>query len=72
MVEARLLETMSQHPFMVLVPSVIADETTMGEWLEGHGVDYVAVNPRPRHASAFEFYFASKEAADRFARTFIG
>ncbi len=57
---------------MVLVPRVTADETTMGEWLERHGVDYVTSNPRPRHTSAFEFYFSSKDVADRFARTFIG
>lgn len=59
------------YPFLVLVPSMVADETTMGEWLELREIDYVSRNASGREAAAYEFHFSSKEAADEFARNFI-
>jgi hypothetical protein len=59
------------YPFLVLVPSVVADETTMGEWLELREIDYMSRGHSGRDTTAFEFHFSSKEAADEFARNFI-
>jgi hypothetical protein len=53
------------------VPSMVADETTMGEWLELREIDYVSRSASGREAAAYEFHFSSMEAADEFARNFI-
>ena len=63
---------MDDYPFVVLVPRTLADETTMGEWLESRNIDYVDSTRYPARAAIFRFQFASKSAADAFAANFIG
>ena len=63
---------MDGYPFVVLVPRTLADETTMGEWLETRNVDYQAGTTYPSRAAIFEFRFSSETAADEFARNFVG
>jgi hypothetical protein len=63
---------MDGYPFIVLVPRTQVDETTMGEWLETHNIDYVANTAYPSRAAVFEFHFSSQRAADEFARNFAG
>jgi len=63
---------MERYPFVVLVPRTLADETTMGEWLETRRIDYVANTAYPSRAAIYEFQFANKTAADEFARNFVG
>ncbi len=63
---------MAGYPFVVQVPRTLADETTMGEWLETRNIDYIARTPYPARAAIFEFQFSSKTAADEFARNFVG
>jgi hypothetical protein len=63
---------MVRYPFVVLVPRTLADETTMGEWLETRHIDYIANTTYPSRAAIYEFQFASKTAADEFARNFVG
>jgi hypothetical protein len=63
---------MTLYPFLVLVPTETADETSIGEWLEDEALDYASETKRARQTNAFEFRFARKEEADRFARHFIG
>ena len=63
---------MNGYPFVVLVPRTLADETTMGEWLETHNIDYKTSTAYPSRAAIFEFHFSSKSAADEFARNFVG
>lgn len=63
---------MARYPFVVRVPRTQVDETTMGEWLETRNIDYLASTAYPARAAIYEFQFASKTAADEFARNFIG
>ena len=63
---------MQDYPFIVFVPSEIADETSMGEWLEERDVDYVSGPISSRDAETYSFNFSSKDAADAFARNFVG
>ncbi len=63
---------MDGYPFVVKVPRTLADETTMGEWLETRNIDYVANTAYPSRAAIFEFHFSSQSAADAFARNFVG
>jgi hypothetical protein len=63
---------MSKYPFLVLVPSSAADETTMGEWLEDRDIAYMSASASGRLDAAYEFQFSSKQAADEFARNFVG
>ena len=63
---------MDDYPFVVKVPRTLADETTMGEWLETRNVDYVSRTAHPSRAAIFEFHFACQSAADEFARNFVG
>lgn len=64
--------TIEQFPFMVLVPETRVDETTMGEWLEAHEVEYVSRRAGGCLDAAYEFHFASQKIAETFARRFVG
>jgi hypothetical protein len=63
---------MDGYPFVVLVARTLADETTMGEWLETRNIDYRAGTAQPSRAAIYEFHFSSKTEADAFARNFVG
>ena len=63
---------MDGYPFVVMVPRTLADETTMGEWLETRNIDYVSHTAHPSRRAIFEFHFSSQSAADEFARNFVG